>query len=917
MKKILKIISVLLIQAILMFNTAAVNAQGSAYSQMQFEQSTLAPEVTLSIKAFQYAYDKFLNDEPANADLLPFEKTISAVDAENNGTLISAKTTNFKIGTHNFRVPPYLAGRVARVHVTTIDSNGFKFQKMGIGVGRRKKTIAVILVDVFNLNNQLLIYEEDGRIKLKHLGISDAAEILLMGKDAKFGAMHRQDSFLERSNHGITFLNRCIGISKPKEGRPQETVIALKSLSRDNPKLMKDLAVNLAFFSQDYMLVFSENLKNNSHVEVLRDREQRGRFIAIVDKLNPDNRVVFERRGEKIYVLGDKERVIISKLTKHKKMQTIYFTDIEEGARFCRNVTRNLINLDFAHRSNSISIRKGVQLNVGAFNSDTSLLKVNQVTQSTLTGYQVKKRIPELMDKTLATYPLYIMRDDFKHNLTVKESEVDYESADFAFFGADDTKNWPAYLSYGNAQNAVYYQRLIGKYDYEGEDLVVYRAISKEDILTALAFSNDGSFTIAGINWIDGRPVVFRNVKNIALSNIVSQLNSSKFIDIDPVLVEYFDVTNFELGLNNVRTTYRFKDNTFEQAGNVTMIDVIDFSEFQEKEDKKIKKAKNFKLNIPKAMLIMSFLFLSIPQVLFAGNLGSIINTASSDLLSGFGFVESFVVGVGLLGGMVLIRVVKHFKQMIKPANEIYFSRSRRTFLHDASIKGLMGFLVLQTGIMAFVEIYNMLKNVRYEAELGPRVSDNLRQLALIYEGMPHNVYALNKRLLLPRNYQYWQMFLGLKSKGEALKAAQIYKENADAILKFYSSPMLNGSSMSASELLRLIANRIDGKNTNIKQKKRNPRKIPEPKDVLVQNPGTLASIILPGALSKPLISKIDPLDKSRIIKREDKKQLIFKKSKKTEGQDDSVFMDKLELSSEGKRLSREMISMGKVEQAI
>ena len=604
MKYLKKIIILILIQAFLVMNTAIAGGFELA-RENKAVKSALSPQISIDVNAFKHSYGIYIQKRFLTEDVL-LQGLISSSDIAENGTIINDKTTNFKIGEHNFRVPPYLANRVARVHVTAIDSIGFEFQKMGIGAGRRKKTIAVILADISDAHNQLLVFEDKGAVKLRRLGVKNKVETVALGKKARFGSMRRQDSFLERSALGVEFLDRMLELGESKTAKPREAVSALKTLSITNPKLEKKLPVNLAFFSRDYMISFSEGLKKHSHIAVLRDREQRGRFIAIVDKLNPDNRVVFERRGERVYILGGNERVIIHKLKKHKKTQVIYFTDIKEGAQFCRNVTRNLVEINFTKKSHSLSIRKKVQLNVGPYNPDVSVLKVNQVTQSTVTGYQIKKRAPEFMEEVFAAYPVYILREDFQHEISAADVEIDYESSDFIFFNPEDTEIWPYYLSFGNAENTVYYQRLKGTCSYKGQYYVVYRAIGKEDILTSLSFSNDGSFTIKGINWKDGKAVVFRNVGNIALSNIVTQLNSSRFIDIHPVLDEYFDVTDFEPGLNPVRSTYKFKNGVFEQGPNVKMKGLIDFTEIQEKEDKRIQKVKSFELKIPKAALILS-----------------------------------------------------------------------------------------------------------------------------------------------------------------------------------------------------------------------------------------------------------------------------------------------------------------------
>ncbi len=894
MKYLKKIIILILIQAFLVMNTAWAGGFELVLKNKAIE-STLSPQVAIDVNAFKHSYAIYAQKRFLTGDIALPQGVISFSDILENGTIISKKTTNFRIGKNSFRVPPYLAGRIARLHITDINRNGFEFQKMGIGVGRRKKTIAVILVDISDADNQLLIFEDKGEVKLKRLGVRAQTEMLSLGEKARFGAMDRQDSFLERSALGIDFLNRALGIGQAGSVKPYEVAAALKNLAFSNPKLEKELLSSLAFFSKDYMLTFSEGLRRYSHIAVLRDREQRGRFIAIIDKLNPDNLVVFERRREQVCILGENERVVIPKLQKHKKTQVFYFTDIEEGAQFCRNVTRELIEIDFPAKSHSISIRKGVQLNVGSNNPDLSVLKVNQVTQSTVTGYQIKKRAPEFIEEIFATYPVYILRDDFKREISVNEVEVDYESADFMFFDASQQKKWSNYLSFGNAEEPVYYQHLKGTYFYQGREYVVYRAMTRNDILASLSFSNDGSFTIKGINWKDGEPVVFRNIKNIALCNIVTQLNSSRFVDIDPVLKEYFDVSNLETGLNPVRSTYRFKNGVFEQGPNLKMEGVIDFTEIQKKEDKKIGKSRKFIPRIPKAALILSvFSLVFTAQSLFAADL---VMKGLSDL-SAFGqaldsyYFDSLLAGLTIILGMLCYRIVRWGKNRFRSITQMPFNPSRRDFIYTASIEGLIGFLILQTGMLAFSRIYSQMKDSKLDSDLRPQMINNLKQLAIIFENMPDSMYADNKRLFLPMTRQYWQLYLQLTPE-QAEKAAQIYTESYQFIFNIYAKTAPNIPRMNSVQLLRFIIAHIEGSDVFIQEEIPSPSEDPSQDEKMQVNVTTVGGAAVGGIIP---IRPISPVQKVKY----EKKQREYKKStgeKPPKGKDISI-------SSRGKLLS-------------
>lgn len=900
MKQFKKTIILILIQAFLMSNAVFAGGIDLALDS-KASMSTLSPRIAIDINAFRHSYDIYRQKRVIAEDIILPAGIISALDILETGTLVSGKTTNFKIGKNNFRVPPYLEGKVARLHVTAINSDGFEFQKMGVGVGRRKKTIAVVLVDIDNADNQLLIYPQGDQAILKTLDTIEPKEIIALGNKAQFSTMARQDSFLERSNSGINFLNRVLGIGASKKDKPRQMVNALNDLANTNPKLKKDLSVSLAFFSQDYMLTFSENLKKHSHIKILRDREQRGRFIAIVDKLNPDNRVVFERRGEDVYVLGENERVIISRLKKHKKVQTIYFTDLKEGAKFCKNVSRSLIEIDFAKNSHSMSMRKSVQLNVGAYNSDVSVLKVNQVTQATVTGNQIKKRAPELTEEVLVTYPVYLLRDDFEREISVDDIEIDYESSEFIFFNPNDIKKWPNYLSFGDSENAVYYQHVQGTYTHQSQDYVAYRAISNEDILGSLSFSNDGSFTIKGINWIDGKPVLFRNVKNIALSNIVTQLNNSKFIKISSVLYEHFDVTDFEAGFNPIRSTYVFKKGAFEQGENVNMGKTIDFSDIQKKQDKKIKKSRSFKMKIPKAIFIMSvFSIVLSAQSLFAATPAAM----SFKMPQQYDFLGSLFAGVVLIAGIITYRVFAWVKKRFAPIDRVLFDRGRRDFIRTGSVNVLIGFLILQTGALAFGQIFSQLKDMRMEEKLRPAMGGLLTKLAIVYEQMPASFYAENKRLSFPMSTQFWQVFLSLSEK-EAEKAASIYTKNTQEVIKMYSQPDMQVQNLNAAQLLRLIAARIQGNGISI-QKRRIT--LPKKQDNILRinyDGKSSASSDIATGIAVASITPIGPVMPTQTIKREDKKKDPKRKSAKKHSQVTSA--SNVSLSDQAKLLSNNL----------
>ncbi len=911
-----KLIILILIQAFILSNSLYA---GQIYisADDKTDKSTLSPQIAIDLNLFQQSYDIYLQKIPLTDDIvLPAGLgLINPVDILEHGTVINGKTTNFKIGKDSFRIPPYLSGRVARLHITAINQNGFAFQKMGIGVGRRKKTIAVVLVDLNNFDNQLIVFVQDNKALIKALDKASVKEVTMLGDNQQFSAMARQDSFLERSKPGVDFLNRVLGINELGNAKPLQVVDGLNSIALNNPKLKKNIPINLAFFSKDYMLSFSENLVKHAHVAVLRDREQRGRYIAIIDKLNSDNRVVFERRGDQVYVLGVNERALIPKLEKHASAQVTYFSDLQEGAEFCRNITRNLLQLNFSAKTSSISMNKKVQLNVGAYNNDASILKVGQVTKATVTGYQIKQKQPEFLDQEATAYPVCILRNDFNDDISVTDTDIDYESDEYIFFNPAQTGKWPKYLSYCSADNSVYYQQINGIYTHEQQDYIAYKAIGKDDILTYLSFNNDNSFTIKGINWKDEKPVVFRNIKNIALSNIVTQLKSSEFIKIDPVLDEYFNVTGLETGINPMRSTYIYINGVFEQGNNENMGREVDFTEIQKNEDRKIKRyQKKNKLHISKAALIFSVLSMVFNATnLFAAGMGE----TAFDIASKYYFFESLFAGSILVVGMILYRLVAWAKKKFAPMGRISFDSTRRDFIRTGSIRALIGFLILQTGVLAFMQIFSQLKDIRMQGKLRPAMVESLTKLAIVYEQMPSSFYAQNKRLSFPMSAQYWQVFLNL-SQEEAEKAASIYKENAEAVLVMYAQPNMQIQNMNAAQLLRIIASRIQGTDISIKRGKAIPQKkqdktlqvnaSDEDSTVNGMATGVAVAIISPWVpdtsnrlletiIGKPSIVPVEPVEGVEKVKRE-------KQRNPYSGQEERKYND---ISKSGRLLSQNL----------
>ncbi|MDD5746551.1 MAG: hypothetical protein PHO30_04725 [Candidatus Omnitrophica bacterium] len=551
------------------------------------EQAALSPQIAVDGNGFRdsYALQELLS-RLNNSGSFPLVISPPG-EVSDYVTIINRKTTNFRIAEHNFRLPPYTAGRLARMHITDVGDQGFTLQKLGIGKGRRQPTKAVVLADVNDIKRQLLVFVFGKNAILKRLDNSENPEIISLGRFAQFDALQRQDSFLERSRTGREFIDEVLGISGQENVRAKQIVRALRGVSADNPKLERDLPIDLAFFSQDYMIVFPRELVNNSYVSILRDREQRGRFLAVVDRMNPDNYVVFERRDDEVILVGKTPRTIISRLKKQAQTQAFYFTDFPEAAAFCRAVSRNLGTFSPSESSSSFSLRLGVTLHFGADNRDVKILKVKQVTQSTPTGYQVKQRQPDFEEPTLAEYPLYVLKAGFREDISLSESAVKWGDPRFLFFDVRAVRPRPRYLGYTISGEQNYYQMITGEFSHQGKSYIVYRRIEAADVHTRLYFRKNNEFTISGINWKNGTSVVFRDLKQISLPNIVTQLQASRFIDVSADLTGHFTVR--EIIGTPYRTTYHFSGNRFEQSSPTVFMDSPDqFARIQQKEDDKI-----------------------------------------------------------------------------------------------------------------------------------------------------------------------------------------------------------------------------------------------------------------------------------------------------------------------------------------
>jgi len=516
-----------------------------------------------------------------NIDFSPRQLNIEEI--HRHGTKINKATLNFVFGGYHFRVPPYLVDHVYRIHLKGIEGNNFEFQQLGIGVGRRPETKAVILADLKQPLNQLLIFSEDKKIKLILLGQAEPAEEVNFDQQAQFSNMNRQDSFLERTKLGRRFLDTVLGIKPDGQNRAQSIVDALLKLSKDDLKLKKAIPINLAFFSQSYILVFSRMLKNNSFVSILRDREQRGRFVVVVDDLNHNNFVVFERENESVKVLGRNSRVIIDSLDIKRKAQTLSFTDFTEGVEFCKSVSRTL-RIYWPSEGIKFTPTFKVSLHLGSQSREQgiSVLKVEQLTKATTSGYQIKQRQPAIEELIASTYPIYLLSEQALREISLVDIDVKWASDKFLFF-ENENRQWPQFLGYCHNKQYLYYKKLYGVFLKGGKLYRVYRLIEESDIITKINFKEE-AITISGIDWTNGNPVELKGIKSIALPNIVTRFAASKYIVVDPKLSKYFKMTEIEG--TPWRVNYKFENGVFVQTlESIRLNSVDDLGDMQESED--------------------------------------------------------------------------------------------------------------------------------------------------------------------------------------------------------------------------------------------------------------------------------------------------------------------------------------------
>ncbi|MBU1044076.1 MAG: hypothetical protein KJ915_06720 [Candidatus Omnitrophica bacterium] len=675
LKIFLKSIALLMIQAFLFLDLAFCPEANELFSKTQDSRiSCLSPRLSVDISAFQRAYVLY---QSASVESLFFNRILSDQQVQDNGVEINSNTINITLGKKQFKVPPYLAGRVKRVHVTDFSAKGFTFQKLGIGLGRRKKTKAVILVDLEHPDNQIIFFEDKENIKLKKLASGTLAEDIKLGRDSQFAAMQRQDSVLEKTQIGKVFLDTVLGIDNSSLPRARQVVAVLKKLANDNSKLKSSLPVNLAFFSKDYILTFSRELRKHSFITVLKDRPQRGRFIAIIDELDPDNFVVFERKGNQVFVLGKSEKPLIASLTKQQKAKSYYFTDIQQGADFCRNVSRSLVSYRVSDQNNSFSLRKGMQLHLGSDNRDIGILKVNQVTQATPTGYQIKQRPSALDQLILASYPIYLLDPAYVNK---KVLISDFSRSDLLFFDHSRLESYPEYLSIVKHGNLMYLRKIQEDFFASDGKYVVYAKIPDQDIISKINFAEQGIFTIKGINWNNGNPVRFRNIKQLSMPVIITQLSGSKHIKIDNALRDRFFVNQI-IG-TPYRITLKFNKGFFEQANTVFINSADDWKKIQKQADINIKKfqSKN-KAGLNSIAGICALIFAKLclfPSISEAANRIGSLDTS---------FIDTFISGATLIAAISIFRYFKMIRDIGLEQKTLKFNPKRSEFPKDARTK--------------------------------------------------------------------------------------------------------------------------------------------------------------------------------------------------------------------------------------
>lgn len=330
---------------------------------------------------------------------------------------------------------------------------------------------------------------------------------------------------LDRLEAGRRLLDLAHGIPPSGEERARRVYEMLHEMAGDRPTLSEPAALTMRLSSNAF-LGFSEFVRDRLNpVRVISDRQRGARFIAVVDEQDPENRMVFEVRGEELLSLGAREERKSDPGVAKKVYPLAHF---EAGQNFYKNLSRRPLDLTpVAHgKQNIAGLLRGVFINLSSSEGGGELFWLTGF-KSGRTSYR-EESFAYLVDSGSFPPPESVP----------SLQEVSRSGGDFIAHPADGwaAPDWMAERQDGSFQ---YFRRWGVTADPSGKSWVVYRRMDAEDRLTAvrMADSDPVRFTIDGLS-IDGRPLVFEGGKgNLHLGAFLHVLDGlSDRVSISPAL---------------------------------------------------------------------------------------------------------------------------------------------------------------------------------------------------------------------------------------------------------------------------------------------------------------------------------------------------------------------------------------------
>jgi|GEM_PF-1209042 len=328
--------------------------------------------------------------------------------------------------------------------------------------------------------------------------------------------------------------------------RANQVFRLLTQLERENPALSEPVTKARPSIGGLNILVELRIAKRDVPVRLYRDRKGLSRFVAMVDELHPENRIVFEVLGErKVRVLGDDEILTAG------AADDVPIHSFVAGIRFYEQLKMLKLSLlkeqDDERGSHRGQLAKGIRINLTPM-ADTS------INRRWLTPLHYKRGKAHFKEPL----PIYLIDTEaLARYADALPTMTQVEASQGKFMTVSAIPDWeaPEWMAESEHGQYQYFQKLGMIRDGE-KDFWIYRRIDEEDRITAVRMPAGRSpmtparsrgldvpvsagaafFTVDGLE-IDGRPLRFE-IGHVQLSVLLYLLTDADELGALPEAVQ-------------------------------------------------------------------------------------------------------------------------------------------------------------------------------------------------------------------------------------------------------------------------------------------------------------------------------------------------------------------------------------------